>query len=78
MNRPAKNAAEAIAHIRSGRRAMIITYTHATVLDENVLRRFENRGLDLLKDCPSGKGILVRHGRRFDYLFENQLVLENA
>ncbi len=72
-NRPAKDAADAIAHIKAGGRAFVPAHGRVTVIDAKALARFERAGEWLLKD--DGPGMRIRRGRGSDYLFAGGLRL---
>jgi len=73
MPKPAANAAEALAHVKAGGRAIVRTYLRVTVIDRKCLLRFEAAKEWLLKD--DGAGIRLRSGRGSVYLLPGQLEL---
>jgi hypothetical protein len=70
---PARNAAEALEHIRAGGRAIVSTRVRLTIIDRKALAAFERMGEWLLKD--EGEGIRLRSGKGSVYLFAGQLQL---
>lgn len=68
---PPKSLDQAIAFVRAGGRLSVTTYTHATVIDQHVLARFEKAGAWLLKE--DGDGYRMARGRSSVYLFAGQL-----
>lgn len=75
--RDAKNAADAIAHVRAGGRAFVSTVVRTTIIDLKTLTKFEKAGYTLLSDHKDG-GIVMLNGRSKVYLFPGQLKLEVA
>lgn len=73
--RPAKNARDAIDHIKSGGIAFVATYTRTTRIDAKCLAKFEEAGYTLLRDDADGCGIRMKSGRSSVYLFPGQLML---
>lgn len=72
--RAAKNAAEAIAHVKAGGIAFVSTVTRTTQIDRKTLEKFERAGYTLLEDSRQG-GIYMMRGRGRVYLFPGQLKL---
>jgi hypothetical protein len=72
--RPAKNAADAIAHVKAGGVAFVATVLRTTQINKKTLEKFERAGYTLLKDHSDG-GIVMMNGRRSVYLLPGQLKL---
>jgi hypothetical protein len=68
---PPKSLDLALEHVREGGELLVPTYTHCTVIDQGVLRRFERAGQWLLKE--EGDGYRLRSGRKSVYLLPGQL-----
>lgn len=74
VSAPSNDLAGVLAHIRRGGRAMVVTYTKATVIDRRCLERWDCAGQWLLKE--EGKGYRMRTGRSSVYLLPGQLMLD--
>lgn len=72
--RAAKNAADAIEHVKAGGIAFVSTVVRTTQIDAKTLAKFERAGYTLLKDHADG-GIVMLNGRRLVYLLPGQLKL---
>jgi hypothetical protein len=73
--RDAKNAADAIAHVKAGGIAFVSTVVRTTQIDAKTLAKFERAGYTLLKDHSDGRGIVMMNGRGSVYLLAGQLKL---
>lgn len=73
VSAPSNALPAVLAHIRAGGRAMVVTYTKATVIDRKCLERWERAGEWLLRE--DGNGYRLRTGRKSVYLIPGQLML---
>jgi hypothetical protein len=72
--RAAKNAADAIAHVKAGGIAFVSTVVRTTQINHKTLTKFERAGYTLLSDAKDG-GIYMLNGKRHVYLLPGQLKL---
>ena len=68
---PPRSLDTALAHVRSGGRLAIPTYTRCTVIDAKTLASFERAGQWLLRE--DGDGYRIRRGKTSEYVLPGQL-----
>lgn len=66
---------DALDNVRNGKSMLYVpTHTHCTVIRQKDLKRWDDRGLTLLREDSDGRGFRMAQGKGSVYLFAGQLI----